>query len=356
MTALSSSFTRPRHLLPSPSPSPNTIHIHHNLRPDTNHQPPTLKMWPSPKTAFLLLAARAALATPVELEERQTSCPGVHVFGARETTVGPGYGSSSTVVNAVLNAYPGSTAEAISYPACGGQSSCGGVSYANSANQGTAAVASAVNAFYSRCPSTQLVLVGYSQGGQIMDNALCGGGDSGAGITSTAVPISAGAVGQIKAAIFMGDPRFVKGLPYEVGTCQTQGVSSPPSTFFLDTNSHTDNLPVRRPPSRFLLPQRQQDPVLLRLGGSILLHGQRRQRPPGLRRRVRPAGARLYQEQDQQQLRWRRWDAYYHGWQPRPDFAAGDWWWWELCCQVGTVRWAGVDGCDLLPVGFDLQG
>jgi acetylxylan esterase len=58
-----------------------------------------------------------------------------------------------------------------------------------------------------------------------MDNALCGGGDSGAGITNTAVPISAGAVNQIKAAIFMGDPRFVKGLPYNVGTCQTQGVS-----------------------------------------------------------------------------------------------------------------------------------
>lgn len=213
------SLSTPLHLLSSPV-------LYKSFDPFlTLHQPSS--MWPSPKTAFLLLAARAALitATPVELEERQSSCPGVHVFGARETTVSPGYGSSSTVVNLVLQAYPGSTSEAISYPACGGQSSCGGVSYANSANQGTAAVASAVNSFYERCPSTQLVLVGYSQGGQIMDNAICGGGDSGAGITSTAVPISAGALAQVKAAIFMGDPRFVKGLPYEVGTCQTQGVS-----------------------------------------------------------------------------------------------------------------------------------
>lgn len=67
------------------------------------------------------------------------------------------------VVNLILNAYPGSTSEAISYPACGGQASCGGVSYANSVVQGVSAAASAVNAFNTRCPNTQLVLVGYSQ-------------------------------------------------------------------------------------------------------------------------------------------------------------------------------------------------
>lgn len=91
------------------------------------------------------------------------SCPAIHVFGARETTASPGYGSSSTVVNGVLSAYPGSTAEAINYPACGGQSSCGGASYSSSVAQGIAAVASAVNSFNSQCPSTKIVLVGYSQ-------------------------------------------------------------------------------------------------------------------------------------------------------------------------------------------------
>lgn len=67
------------------------------------------------------------------------------------------------VVNLILNAYPGSTAEAINYPACGGQASCGGVSYANSVVQGVSAAANAVNSFNTRCPNTQLVLVGYSQ-------------------------------------------------------------------------------------------------------------------------------------------------------------------------------------------------
>lgn len=110
----------------------------------------------------LLLSSSLAVPLEVDLEKRQ-SCPGVHVFGARETSVSPGYGSSITVVNGILSAYSGSTSEAISYPACGGQSSCGGVSYSSSVAQGIQAVASAVNAYNSRCPQTKLVLVGYSQ-------------------------------------------------------------------------------------------------------------------------------------------------------------------------------------------------
>lgn len=112
-------------------------------------------------TAALLLAK--ALASPVDLEGRQSSCPNVHVFGARETTAPAGYGTSSVVVNLVLQAYPGSTSEAINYPACGGQSSCGGVSYANSVVQGVSAIASAINTYNKNCPNTQLVVVGYSQ-------------------------------------------------------------------------------------------------------------------------------------------------------------------------------------------------
>jgi acetylxylan esterase len=58
-----------------------------------------------------------------------------------------------------------------------------------------------------------------------MDNAVCGGPDSGSGITSTASPISAAAQAQIKAVIEMGSPRYVAGLSYNVGTCTAQGVS-----------------------------------------------------------------------------------------------------------------------------------
>lgn len=124
--------------------------------------------------------------------------------------------------------------------------------YGDSARQGTNAVASAVNSLHQRCPNTQIVLVGYSQvcqtlsqerrkrgkkkkknkdrltcgqGGQIIDNAVCGGPDTGSGITTTTPPISASALNQVKAVIEMGSPRFVAGLSYNVGTCTAQGVS-----------------------------------------------------------------------------------------------------------------------------------
>ena len=50
-----------------------------------------------------------------------------------------------------------------------------------------------------------------------MDNALCGG----AGATLTGTALSA-----VKAAIFMGDPHNIAGLPYNVGTCKSKGVSA----------------------------------------------------------------------------------------------------------------------------------
>lgn len=128
-------------------------------------------MWPSPRVAALLLWAHALLVrgSPVDAEAAEAAvlakrqCPEIHVFGARETTVPPGFGTAGQVVNLILNAFPGATSEPIDYPACGGQAHCGGVQYGDSARQGTAAVAAAVNSFHQRCPNTQLVLVGYSQ-------------------------------------------------------------------------------------------------------------------------------------------------------------------------------------------------
>ncbi|KAI1264238.1 carbohydrate-binding module family 1 protein [Xylariaceae sp. FL1019] len=168
-----------------------------------------------------LAVASAGAVSGAGVTERQ-SCPSVYVFGARETTASPGYGTAGGLVNMVVAANPGAGSSAITYPACGGQSTCGGISYDDSANQGTAAVVSAVTSYNQQCPSTKIVLIGYSQGGQIMDNAFCGG----AGAT-----LSGTALAAVKAVIFMGDPHNVAGLPYNVGTCTAGGFAARPAGF-----------------------------------------------------------------------------------------------------------------------------
>ncbi|KAL3426799.1 acetyl xylan esterase [Phlyctema vagabunda] len=171
-----------------------------------------------------LLLLESALANPLSIEKR--ACPDLHVFGARETTASAGFGSAGTVVNLILNAYPGATSEAIIYPAAGGDS------YGTSVVAGVKAVTSQVTAFTQTCPNTKVVLVGYSQGSQIMDDAICGGGDQNQGIPSTAIPTSSTVISKIKAMIWMGNPRFTPGAPYNVGTSNHAGFD-PRSTGFL---------------------------------------------------------------------------------------------------------------------------
>ena len=127
---------------------------------DISHSHQYFKMKVTTAAALSLVGLVAA--NPVDLTERQ-SCPKVYIFGARETTAPAGYGTSQGLVNQVKSAYPGAGSEAIVYPACGGQSSCGGASYDSSASQGTAAVVKAVTAYNQKCPDTQIVLIGYSQ-------------------------------------------------------------------------------------------------------------------------------------------------------------------------------------------------
>jgi hypothetical protein len=126
-----------------------------------------------------------------------------------------------------------------------------------------------------------------------MDNAFCGG--SGATLTGTALAA-------VKAAIFMGDPHNIAGLPYNVGTCTNKGVSNiSPPPLSSSLRSHlilTRCLSVRCPPQRLQVLTRQPGsyPVVLRLDRSLLLQWQRCQLSPAVRQQVRLSGPCLHQE------------------------------------------------------------
>ncbi|KAI1209018.1 carbohydrate esterase family 5 protein [Annulohypoxylon truncatum] len=172
----------------------------------------------------IIISTIATASVADAAKARRANCPNIHIFGARETTAPPGFGSASTVVDLVMNANDGATSESIVYPAAGGNE------YASSVSSGILAVANQTNTFNQMCPDSKIVVVGYSQGAQIVDDAFCGGPD-GTSLNTSMALVSTGVSEMVAAIILMGDPRHVNGLPYNVGNATAGGFAARPAGF-----------------------------------------------------------------------------------------------------------------------------
>ncbi|KAB5570189.1 acetylxylan esterase precursor [Coniochaeta sp. 2T2.1] len=154
-------------------------------------------------------------------------CPQLHIFAARETTAPPGFGSAQTLVDLVTARFPGggTTSEAIDYPAAPGDQ------YGASVAAGIAAVVRQTAEFAERCPGAVVVMHGYSQGAQIMDDAFCGGPDGGSLNATTTTLVSDAVAANVAAIVLMGDPRHVGGLRFNVGNATAAGFAARPPGF-----------------------------------------------------------------------------------------------------------------------------
>jgi Cutinase len=119
--------------------------------------------------ASVAALASFAVANPVietELIEKRadanvsTACADIHYIVARASTEPQGFGISGTVSNASASKYPGSTAESIVYPALL-------LPYEPSSTAGTAATKKQLTAYVDKCPSSRIVMIGYSQVSQL---------------------------------------------------------------------------------------------------------------------------------------------------------------------------------------------
>jgi Cutinase len=77
-------------------------------------------------------------------------------------------------------------------------------SYPSSVRAGITALKARLTQTASRCAGITFVLIGYSQGAQVIGDTLAAG----------AVP----AAGRIKAVVFFGDPRFNGREPFDIGS------------------------------------------------------------------------------------------------------------------------------------------
>jgi acetylxylan esterase len=112
-----------------------------------------------------------ASLTPLDVDKRQSAtCAAVHLFVARGTTEPPGDGLIGSLAQLVLGANPGATEESIDYLATSDPI------YLPSVTIRIEAVTEQVTSYVSACPNSTLVLMGYSQGAQIILDALCGSG------------------------------------------------------------------------------------------------------------------------------------------------------------------------------------
>ncbi|KAM0334515.1 hypothetical protein ACHAQA_001544 [Verticillium albo-atrum] len=189
-----------------------------------------------------------ALALPLTAAQ-QTACPPVNIIVARGSTEQPGVGLMGAISGAAAQQIPGAVVTPLDYPAELNP-------YPPSVAAGVVAMTQLLQQQAAACPSTKLVVMGYSQGAQVALDTLCGSALS--GFTPSA-PQAAAVGGSISSVILAGDPTFVPGQPSNRGTSQDPGIFQtrdvsqcgdiPAKTLsFCDTNDRFcasgDSLPV----------------------------------------------------------------------------------------------------------------
>ncbi|ROV98007.1 hypothetical protein VMCG_06955 [Cytospora schulzeri] len=158
------------------------------------------------------------------------TCPppagAAQIIVTRGSTEMPGTGLLDPIASAIAAACPGSVVAANPYPALLDP-------YVASETAGLDDLARMVLG-YKRCcgggaSSGRVVFLGYSQGAQVTADFLCGRSEAGFGATDG---YAADVADDVAAIVLVGDPSFVKGLPWDRGNASN-------GSFFprLDTTS-----------------------------------------------------------------------------------------------------------------------
>lgn len=119
-----------------------------------------------------LAVAALACAAPLGLEPRVTCAPGLYMIVARGSNEPAGEGRIGAITKAVKAQVPGSTSVAVDYPA----TILTGTLYPESVYEGIIDTKKKVRNYVAACgDDSRIVLIGYSQGGNVISDMLAGG-------------------------------------------------------------------------------------------------------------------------------------------------------------------------------------
>ncbi|KAM5430221.1 hypothetical protein McanMca71_007298 [Microsporum canis] len=164
-------------------------------------------------TASLILPL--ALCVSGAAVPNNANCKAVHIIVARGTNEEPGEGPQGPIADAIENMLGGTAdSAALDYPASIFPT------YAKSVATGVTNMKKMITEYATRCPQSKLVLMGFSQGAQVIGDTLCGTDEA---FFPSTEPIAPTLGKKVVAAVLMGDPTHVVGAPYNVGTSDHNG-------------------------------------------------------------------------------------------------------------------------------------
>jgi acetylxylan esterase len=142
-----------------------------------------------------------------------SGCAAVNIITARASTEQPGEGITGNLVTQIVNASTQTVSrEAVSYPATL-------TNYTSSETQGVTAAEQMLTTAVQNCPTQKQVLLGYSQGAQVVMDVIAGAAELGSSIGPVAATISS----HVVAIANFGDPGHVVNQSWDLGTATSNG-------------------------------------------------------------------------------------------------------------------------------------
>nr|POF18612.1 acetylxylan esterase 2 [Quercus suber] len=165
--------------------------------------------------ALFALATLASVANAIPILSRDTCYSGLYMIVARGSNEAPGEGKPGMVADLIAARVPNSASVAVDYPATIISSDD---EYPESVSDGINDTIDKIQRYVAACgDESRIVLIGYSQGGNVMTDVLAGGVDKPA-------PLDSSYMRYITGVVVFGDPSFTADQSFDVGTSTKDGI------------------------------------------------------------------------------------------------------------------------------------